>query len=200
MTEGEKYTVSGVKLAGDMLGLEKEIEPLLTFETGETYNAEKVNNISQAIVDKFSTLGYAFCTATPNPVANAEKDTVEIVYTIDPGRRAYVRHVNITGNTRTRDDVIRREVRQYESAWFDSDKVKLSRDRIDRLGYFDSVTADPKPVQGTRDQVDLDIAVKERPTGSFSRCRLLHQRRHHPCPRALPRTTSSVPVSRPPLR
>lgn len=66
-------------------GLEKEIEPLLTFETGETYNAEKVNNISQAIVDKFSTLGYAFCTATPNPVANAEKDTVEIVYTIDPG-------------------------------------------------------------------------------------------------------------------
>lgn len=168
MTEGEKYTVSGVKLAGDMLGLEKEIEPLLTFETGETYNAEKVNNISQAIVDKFSTLGYAFCTATPNPVANAEKDTVEIVYTIDPGRRAYVRHVNITGNTRTRDDVIRREVRQYESAWFDSDKVKLSRDRIDRLGYFDLVTADPKPVQGTRDQVDLDIAVKERPTGSIS--------------------------------
>lgn len=148
MTEGEKYTVSGVKLAGDMLGLEKEIEPLLTFETGETYNAEKVNNISQAIVDKFSTLGYAFCTATPNPVANAEKDTVEIVYTIDPGRRAYVRHVNITGNTRTRDDVIRREVRQYESAWFDSDKVKLSRDRIDRLGYFDSVTADPQARAG----------------------------------------------------
>lgn len=168
MTEGEKYTVSGVKLAGDMLGLEKEIEPLLTFETGETYNAEKVNNISQAIVDKFSTLGYAFCTATPNPVANAEKDTVEIVYTIDPGRRAYVRHVNITGNTRTRDDVIRREVRQYESAWFDSDKVKLSRDRIDRLGYFESVTADPVPVPGTRDQVDVDIKVKERPTGSVS--------------------------------
>jgi len=129
--------VSGVKLAGDMLGLEKEIEPLLTFETGETYNAEKVNNISQAIVDKFSTLGYAFCTATPNPVANAEKDTVEIVYTIDPGRRAYVRHVNITGNTRTRDDVIRREVRQYESAWFDSDKVKLSRDRIDTFYVTD---------------------------------------------------------------
>ena len=88
--------------------------------------------------------------------------------TVDPGRRAYVRHVNITGNTRTRDDVIRREVRQYESAWFDSEKVKVSRDRIDRLGYFDSVTAEPKPVEGTRDQVDLEINVKERPTGSIS--------------------------------
>lgn len=79
-----------------------------------------------------------------------------------------MRHVNITGNTRTRDDVIRREVRQYESAWFDSEKVKISRDRIDRLGYFDSVTAEPKPVEGTRDQVDLEINVKERPTGSIS--------------------------------
>ena len=98
--------------------------------------------------------------------------------TVDPGRRAYVRHVNITGNTRTRDDVIRREVRQYESAWFDSEKVKISRDRIDRLGYFDSVTAEPKPVEGTRDQVDLEINVKERTDGlHFAWCRLLHIRR-----------------------
>ncbi len=113
-------------------------------------------------------MGYAFATVTPNPVPIEGKDAVNIVLTVDPGRRAYVRHVNITGNTRTRDDVIRREVRQYESAWFDSEKVKVSRDRIDRLGYFDSVTAEPKPVEGTRDQVDLEINVKERPTGSIS--------------------------------
>ena len=168
MSEGRRYTVEGLKLAGDMLGLEKELEPLLTIEPGSVYNAQAVNDVASAITDKFSTLGYAFATATPTPIANTENDTVQIVYTVDPGRRGYVRHVNITGNTRTRDDVIRREVRQYESAWFDSDKVKLSRDRIDRLGYFDSVTAEPKPVEGTRDQVDLEIAVKERPTGSIS--------------------------------
>lgn len=168
VTEGEKYTVSGLKLAGDMLGLEKDLEPLLTIKPGETYDASRVNAISKAIVDKYSTIGYAFASATPNPIADPGKDTVEVVYTVDPGRRAYVRRVNITGNTRTRDDVIRREVRQYEAAWYDSNKVKVSRDRIDRLGFFDEVKAEPKPVPGTRDQVDLDVSVKERPTGSIS--------------------------------
>lgn len=168
MTEGHRYTVSGVKLQGDMLGLEAQIEPLVKIKAGDIYSAQEANDLSKAITDKFATMGYAFCQANPNPVSDQEKDTVELVYTIDPGRRAYVRHVNITGNTRTKDEVIRREVRQYESAWFDSDKVKVSRDRIDRLGYFDSVTAEPKPVEGTRDQVDLEIAVKERPTGSIS--------------------------------
>ena len=168
MTEGEKYTIAGTKLTGDLLGLDKELEALVTIQPGSVYNAEEVNAVSTAIVDKLSTLGYAFATATPNPVADQDNRTVEVVYTVDPGRRAYVRRVNITGNNRTRDDVIRREVRQYESAWFDSSKVKTSRDRIDRLGYFESVTADPVPVPGTRDQVDVDIKVKERPTGSIS--------------------------------
>ena len=127
-----------------------------------------MKDVSTALTDKLSTLGYAFASANANPISNAEDRTVDIVYTIDPGRRAYVRRVNITGNNRTHDEVIRREVRQYESAWFDSDKVKLSRDRIDRLGYFESVTAEPKPVPGTRDQVDLEVNVKERPTGSIS--------------------------------
>lgn len=168
LTEGEKYTISGVKLQGDMLGLDKDLEQLVTIQTGEIYNSETVKNVSTAITDKLATLGYAFASANASPVADADKRTVEIVYTIDPGRRAYVRRVNIIGNNRTRDDVIRREVRQYEAAWFDSDKVKLSRDRIDRLGYFETVTAEPKPVPGTRDQVDLEVSVKERPTGSIS--------------------------------
>ena len=168
MTEGEKYTVSGTKLTGDMLGLDENLNALVTVKPGDIYNAEAVNKVSEAIVEKLSTLGYAFASATPNPIADREKRTVDVVYTIDPGRRAYVRRVNITGNNRTRDDVIRREVRQYESAWYDSDKVKLSRDRIDRLGYFETVTADPVPVPGTRDQVDIEVKVKERPTGSIS--------------------------------
>ena len=168
LTEGEKYTVSGVKLTGDMLGLDDDLRKLVTIEPGSVYNAETVNAVSESLISKLSTLGYAFAQATPNPVADRQNRTVDIVYTIDPGRRAYVRRVNIIGNTRTRDEVIRREVRQYEAAWFDSDKVKNSRDRIDRLGYFESVTADPVPVPGTRDQVDVEIKVKERPTGSIS--------------------------------
>lgn len=168
LTEGEKYTIRSAKLQGDMLGLDDQLQALVTLKEGDVYNAQAVKDVSTAITDKLSTLGYAFATANPNPVSDVDKRTVDIVYTIDPGRRAYVRRVNITGNNRTRDEVIRREVRQYEAAWFDSDKVKLSRDRIDRLGYFETVTAEPKPVPGTRDQVDLEVNVKERPTGSIS--------------------------------
>ncbi len=167
LTEGEQYRISGVELTGDMLGLEDELRPLIEIEDNSIYNAEVINRASTTIVDKLSSLGYAFATATPNPVVTGTNEA-KIVYTIDPGRRAYVRHVNITGNTKTRDEVIRREVRQYEAAWFDSDAVKLSRDRIDRLGYFESVTVEPKQVPGTRDQVDLEVAVVERPTGSIS--------------------------------
>lgn len=168
MTEGEPYTISGSKLQGDLLGLDDVFTPMLTLKEGSTYNASEANAVAEAIKDKLSTLGYAFSQVTPNPMTNPTDHKVEVVYTVDPGRRAYVRRVNISGNNRTCDEVIRREVRQYEAAWFDSDKVKVSRDRIDRLGFFDSVTAEPVPVQGTRDQVDLDVKVQERATGSVS--------------------------------
>ena len=168
VTEGEQYRLTDVSLTGDLLGLEAELKPLVEVELGETYNAEAINNASNAIVDKLSSLGYAFATARPTPVTTDGSNDVKVIFTVDPGRRAYVRKVNITGNTKTQDEVIRREVRQYESAWFDSDKVKVSRDRIDRLGYFDNVTVEHKPVPGTRDQVDLEVNVLERPTGSLS--------------------------------
>ena len=167
VTEGAQYRISGVELTGDMLGLQSELESLIEIENDSIYNAEVINNASTAMVDKLTTLGYAFATARPTPVVTGPNEA-KIVYTIDPGRRAYVRRVNISGNSKTQDEVIRREVRQYEASWFDSDSVKLSRDRIDRLGFFDSVTVEPKPVSGTRDQVDLEVVVKERPTGSVS--------------------------------
>lgn len=167
MTEGEQYHITGVELTGDMLGLQKDLEQLIEVEPGSIYNAEVINTASTAITDKLSSLGYAFATARPMPVVTGNNEA-KVIYTIDPGRRAYVRHVNISGNSKTQDEVIRREVRQYEAAWFDSEAVKLSRDRIDRLGFFDSVTVDPKPVPGTRDQVDLEVVVKERPTGSIN--------------------------------
>ncbi len=167
--EGKKYTIKDIKLQGDMLGLEPEFEQLIDIKPGSVYNASEINNLGKKFTDKLSTVGYAFAHATPTPIVDPDKnDEVTIVYTIDPGRRVYVRKVNISGNTRTHDEVIRREVRQFEASWFDSDKVAVSRDRIDRLGYFETVTAEPKPVAGSPDEVDLEVQVKERPTGNIS--------------------------------
>lgn len=166
LTEGERYTISDVKLAGEMLGLEDEMRELVDVKAGDVYNAERLNRISKSITDRLSMLGYAFATANAVPEANREKRQVAFTILVDPGRRVYVRRVNVTGNTSTRDDIIRREVRQFETAWFDSEKVRLSRDRIDRLGYFEKVEVETPAVPGSLDQVDVNFNIKERPTGS----------------------------------
>ena len=166
LNEGERYTVSEVKLAGELLGLEAELQPLIDVKPGETFNAQRLNTISKRITDRFAMLGYAFASANPIPESNREKREVAFTILVDPGRRVYVRRVNITGNTRTRDEIIRREVRQFEGGWFDSEKVRLSRDRIDRLGYFEKVEMETPAVPGTLDQVDVNVNIKERPTGS----------------------------------
>lgn len=168
MTEGEQYRIGEVKLEGDLLGLETDLTSLIGIKTGDIYNEANVNKTSEAIVNKLSSLGYAFASVTPNPTHSPTGNVADIIYTVDPGRRAYVRKVIISGNTRTKDEVIRREIRQYEAAWYDSEKVKLSRDRVDRLGYFNKVAIDPVPVPGTRDQVDLMVEVEDRPTGSVN--------------------------------
>jgi outer membrane protein insertion porin family len=167
LLEGERYKVSGVKLAGELLGLEDELSKLIDVKPGEVYNGERINAIAKAVTDRLSVLGYAFASANPVPESNKEKREVAFTILVDPGRRAYVRHVNISGNTRTRDEVIRREIRQFESGWFDSEKVKLSRDRVDRLGYFEKVEIETPAVPGSQDQVDLNVTVKERPTGTI---------------------------------
>jgi outer membrane protein insertion porin family len=167
VVEGEKYTISSVKLAGEMLGLDDEMQALVDVKPGDVYNAERLNQISKRITDRLGALGYAFATANAVPEPNREKREVAFTILVDPGRRVYVRRVNITGNTTTRDDIIRREVRQYESSWFDSEKVRLSRDRIDRLGYFEKVEVETPAVPGSLDQVDVNFTIKERPTGSI---------------------------------
>jgi outer membrane protein insertion porin family len=165
--EGERYTVSSVKLGGELLGLDAELQSLITVKPGDVFNAEQLNAIGKAVTDRMSTLGYAFATA--NPVPEANKETREVAFTIlvDPGRRVYVRRVNIGGNTRTRDEVIRREIRQAESGWFDADRVRLSKERLDRLGYFETVTVDTPAVPTAADQVDVNVTVKERATGNI---------------------------------
>ena len=167
VSEGERYNVSGIKLTGELLGLDEELQPLIDVKPGDVFSAERMNAIAKRITDRMSTLGYAFASANPIPEADREKRQVAFTIVVDPGRRVYVRRVNIAGNNRTRDEVIRREVRQYESAWFDSDRVRLSRDRIDRLGFFESVTVDTPAVPTAPDQVDVNVTVKERATGNI---------------------------------
>lgn len=165
ISEGAKYTVSGFRLDGNYLGLTDEFRALVALKPGETYSAKVLNDSVKAMVDKFGVYGYAFARVEPKPQLDRDHHTVFFAIDSDPGRRIYVRHINVAGNTTTRDEVVRREFRQYEDAWYDADRIKLSRDRVDRLGYFKDVTLDTAEVAGTSDQVDLDMKVEEKPTG-----------------------------------
>ncbi len=163
--EGEPYKVRSVKLAGDLLGLEDNIQPLIEIKEGDTFSAEKTNATVKAITEYLGDLGYAFANVNPNPLLDREEHETDLTFYVDPGRRVYVRRIEIGGNTRTRDEVIRREMRQQEAAWYDASNIKSSRDRVDRLGYFNDVNVHTTPVAGSVDQVDLNVDVKEKPTG-----------------------------------
>ena len=165
--EGQRYVVTGVKLTGDYLGKDEEFASLVTIRPGEPYKAEDVANTQKAFTERFGLFGHAFARVELVPQIDRNTGRVQVVLNADPGRRAYVRRINVSGNTRTRDEVIRREFRQFESAWYDGQRIKLSRDRVDRLGYFSDVDIETQEVPGTFDQVDLTINVKEKPTGSL---------------------------------
>ena len=167
ITEGEKYTVSGIKMDGELFGREQELKNLVLLKPGQTYSGDLQEASNKRIADRLASFGYAFANVTANPEINREKREVAFTFFVDPGKRAYVRHMTISGNTITRDEVIRREFRQFESSWYDPSRVKLSRDRVDRLGYFKDVTVETPEAQGTNDAVDVNIAVVERPTGNF---------------------------------
>jgi outer membrane protein insertion porin family len=166
VTEGEKYTISEVKLAGETLVPEDELRALLKVQAGDTFSREKVTQTSKAISDRLSDDGYAFANVNPVPELNKELHTAAFTFFVDPGKRVYVRRINIVGNTRTRDEVIRREVRQLESAWYASNKINRSKERIRRTDYFSDVNLETPAVPGTADQVDMNISVVEKSTGS----------------------------------
>ena len=166
ITEGEKYTISEVKLAGETLVPEDELRALFKVQSGDTFSREKVTQTSKAISDRLSDDGYAFANVNPVPELNKEQHTAAFTFFVDPGKRVYVRRINIVGNTRTRDEVIRREVRQLESAWYASNKINRSKERIRRTDYFSDVNVETPAVPGTADQVDLNISVVEKSTGS----------------------------------
>ena len=167
VTEGQRYAVSGVKLEGNYLGKEDEFKALVKIKPGEPYNADQVAETTKAFTDYFGNFGYAFAQVEARPEIDRVHNLVAFTIVAEPSRRAYVRRINISGNNRTRDEVIRREFRQFEASWYDAEKIKLSRDRVDRLGFFKDVNVETSDVPGAPDQVDLNVVVTERPTGSL---------------------------------
>ena len=168
ISEGKKFTVKDVRLAGDTLGKDAEFMQLITLKPGDTFSSAKLTESTKAIAEILGSYGYAFATINPQPDMRRELTEVDLTLVIDPGRRIYVRQVLVTGNAKTRDLVIRREMRQFESSWFDSDKIDLSKKRLGRLGYFTETDITSEDVPGSPDQVDVKVKVTEKPTGAVT--------------------------------
>jgi outer membrane protein insertion porin family len=168
ITEGKRYVVSAVRLEGDYLGREQEFQSLVRIRPGQAYNADDVAETTRAFSDYFGSFGFAFARVEAVPEIDRDNARVTLALRAQPSRRAYVRRIDLEGNNRTRDEVIRREFRQLEAAWYDSDRIRLSRDRVDRLGFFTQVAVDTREVPEAPDQVDLVIKVDEKPTGNLS--------------------------------
>jgi outer membrane protein insertion porin family len=168
VSEGDQFVVSKVNLVGNFLGKEDEFRSLVAIQVGKPYNADQIALTSKAFTDYFGNFGYAFSRVEPRTTIDRATNRVEITLQADPSRRVYVRRINVAGNDRTRDEVIRREFRQFEASWYDGEKIRQSRNRVDRLGYFKEVTMDTAEVPGSMDQVDLTVTVAEKPTGSIS--------------------------------
>jgi outer membrane protein insertion porin family len=165
--EGEVFTISDIKLAGTLVVPKEEIFPLVELNRGDVFSRKDVVGSSERISELLGDRGYAFANVNSIPEIDEEKRQVDITFFVDPGKRVYVRHVNISGNSNTRDEVLRREMRQLESAWFSTELVNLSRERLQRLGYFDDVSVETPAVAGSTDQVDVNIRVKEKATGNL---------------------------------
>ena len=167
VVEGAIYTISDIRLAGELVGDPEEYFPLIHMRRGEPFARKVIVESSDRVSARLSDLGHAFANVNSIPEIDEENKTVSITFFVDPGKRVYVRRVNIRGNSRTRDEVVRREFRQMESAWFSGEKLKLSRERAQRTGYFDGVTVETPSVPGSGDEVDINVAVTEKPSGSF---------------------------------
>jgi outer membrane protein insertion porin family len=167
VNEGDRYQVSGVKLAGNFTIPDEEVRQLVTIKPGDVFSRDKLNETTKAISDRLGKEGYAFANVNAAPEIDKEKLQVSFTIFVDPGKRVYVRRVNVTGNTKTRDEVVRREIRQMEGGWYDADRVSASKQRIEKLGFFSQTAVETPPVQGTSDQVDVNVNVTEQQTGNL---------------------------------
>ncbi len=168
VTEGETYTISEIKLTGTLVLNEADLRKFIQFAPGELFSRKKVEEASDAMISALSNIGYAFADAKALPTIDKKTHEVSINFFIDPGKRVYVRRVEFKGNLRTQDDVLRREMRQLEGAWYSQAAIDRSKIRLQRLGYFKTVSIDTSKVPGTEDQIDVDVSVEEQNSGSFS--------------------------------
>ena len=166
--EGAKYTVAKVEVSGNTLVAKEEIEKLIQVKENDDFSRKALSETSKLVGERLAAEGYAFANVNAVPELNKEKHEVAFNFQIDPGQRVYIRRINISGNTKTRDEVIRREFRQLEGAWFDVTKIKRSKQRVDRLGFFSEVNIETPAVQGAADQMDVNLSVAEKSTGSFT--------------------------------
>jgi outer membrane protein insertion porin family len=167
VTEGPRYTVGDVRVAGDLVVPADELEHLVRIKPGEVFSREKLQASAKDISDRLGADGYAFANVNAVPELDRADAKASFTFYVDPGRRAYVRKINITGNSKTKDEVIRREFRQLEDAWYDAPRIERSKVRVKRLGYFEDVNVETPPVPGTNDQVDVEVSVTEKQTGNL---------------------------------
>jgi outer membrane protein insertion porin family len=167
VTEGDRYRLASVKLAGDLIIPADDLFPLVATKRGDIFSRKAVTQTSTNLSDRLGDEGYAFANVNPVPEIDNAGKTVALTYFIDPGKRAYVRRINFAGNTKTRDEVLRREMRQLEGGWFSTSKVNRSKARLQKLGYFEEVNVETPAVPDTPDQVDTNFTVTERPSGNL---------------------------------
>lgn len=167
LTEGGLYKVEDLRLAGDLAVPEGELRSLIQLRPGDVFSREKLQASIKDMNDRMGSDGYAFANVNAVPDIDKEKLQASFTFYVDPGRRVYVRRININGNIKTRDEVIRREMRQLEAAWYDASRIERSKVRIRRLGYFEDVTIETPPVAGAPDESDVEVTVVEKSTGQL---------------------------------
>lgn len=168
VSEGQRYRVGEYKLAGKFPVPEGELQALIMLKPGDVFSRRQVTESSKRISDRLANDGYAFANVNAVPEVHKEKRAVDFTFFVDPGKRVYVRRVNFAGNVATHDEVLRRELRQLEGAWYSAEKIRRSRERLQRLGFFEDVNIETPAVPGVSDQVDVNVTVKERSTGSLN--------------------------------
>ncbi len=168
ITEGEVYTVSSIQLTGTLVLNEEDLRKLIQVNTGDEFSRAKVEQSVDAITATLSNIGYAFAQVEPIPAIDKEKREVGINFFVNPGKRVYVRRVAFKGNQHTEDEVLRREMRQLEGSWYSQAAIDRSKIRLQRLGFFSSVSIDTPKVPGSDDQVDVVVTVEEQNSGQFT--------------------------------
>ncbi len=168
VSEGEQYRIREAKLSGDLVVAPEELFPQVMVNPGDIFSRKLVTDSVTRLGDRLGDEGYAFANVNTVPEVDEENHEVTVVFFVDPGKRVYIRRINMLGNVKTRDEVLRQEMRQMEGGWFSAGKVERSRTRLQRLGYFEEVNVETPPVPGSTDQVDVNYSVTERASGNVT--------------------------------